>query len=146
MVVAGLAGLLVVAQLVPYGRDHSNPPVTQDAPWGDQQVRALAVAACYDCHSNETQWRWYSNVAPASWLVQNHVDEGRRKVNFSEWDRPQEEADELAESVLEGSMPPRSYLLLHRSADLSESEKEQLVAALRALEGQRPDRGDRDRE
>lgn len=146
MVVAGLAGLLVVAQLVPYGRDHSNPPVTQDAPWGDQQARALAVAACYDCHSNETQWRWYSNVAPASWLVQNHVDEGRRKVNFSEWDRPQEEADELAESVQEGSMPPRSYLFLHRSADLSESEKEQLVAALRALEGQRPDGGDRDRE
>ena len=146
MVAVGLAGLLAVAQLVPYGRDHSNPPVTQDAPWGDGRVRALAVAACYDCHSNETQWRWYSNVAPASWLVQNHVDEGRRKVNFSEWDRPQEEADELAESVLEGSMPPRSYLLMHSSADLSQSEKEQLVAALRALEGQRPDGGERDRE
>ena len=145
-IVFGLAAIFVAIQFVPYGRDHTNPPVTQDAPWPSPEARQLAVRACYDCHSNETQWRWYSNVAPASWLVQNHVDEGRRKVNFSEWDRPQEEADELAESVLEGSMPPRSYLLMHSSADLSQSEKEQLVAALRALEGQRPDGGDRDRE
>ena len=71
LVRAGL-GLLVVAvllQLVPYGRDHTNPPVTQDAPWPDGRSRELATAACYDCHSNQTRWPPQSFVAPFSWLL-----------------------------------------------------------------------------
>ena len=143
-ILLGLAGLLVVLQLVPYGRDHSNPPVTADAPWSSPEVRRLAVRACYDCHSNETDWRWYSHVAPVSWLVKNHVDAGRRALNFSEWDRPQGEARELAESLTEGSMPLRSYLMLHPSARLSTSEKAKLLAALRELAPPRSDRGPQD--
>jgi hypothetical protein len=133
LVVFGLAGVMVVLQLVPYGRDHTNPPVTQDAPWSNDEARRIAVAACYDCHSNETNWRWYTNVAPVSWFLQNHVDEGRSRLNFSEWDRRQR-LGELVESVSEGSMPPRSYLIVHSAARLSAAEKQKLAAALRELE------------
>ena len=79
--------LLVVIQLVPYGRNHSNPPVTQEVKWDSSRTRELAVGACYDCHSNETVWPWYSNVAPVSWLVYADVKSGRETLNFSEWDR-----------------------------------------------------------
>ena len=70
-------------QLVPYGRDHANPAVVADAPWPDAATRELAVDACYACHSNETDWPWYSNVAPMSWLVQRDVEDGRDELNFS---------------------------------------------------------------
>lgn len=130
----GLAAVafFLLLQLVPYGRVHTNPPVTLEAPWPDAASRALAVRACYDCHSNETEWPWYSNVAPASWLLQRDVDEGRSKLNYSTWDRSQE-TDEMAESVLEGEMPPRTYLPLHPAASLNEVEKRQLIAALETL-------------
>ena len=75
-VVAGVV-LLGLIQLVPYGRDHTNPPVTQEVKWDSPRTRELAVGACYDCHSNLTEWPWYSNVAPISWLTQKDVDEGR---------------------------------------------------------------------
>lgn len=124
-----LAALLVVIQLVPYGRDHANPPVTAEPAWDSPETRALAVAACFDCHSNETVWPWYSNVAPVSWLVQRDVDEGREKLNFSEWGRPQE-ADEAGETVREGEMPPRQYLITHPEARLSDVELATLAAGL----------------
>jgi hypothetical protein len=127
-----LVGLFAVIQLVPYGRDHTNPPVTQEASWPTRQARQLAVDACYDCHSNQTNWRWYSFVAPASWYVANHVNEGRDALNFSEWDRPQR-AGELSEAVLEGSMPPRYYTLIHPASRLSRAEKQALADALGGL-------------
>ena len=70
------------------------------------QTRALAQRACFDCHSNETKWPWYSTIAPVSWLVQRDVEEGRRGLNFSEWGRPHKEANEAASSVEKGEMPP----------------------------------------
>lgn len=127
-----IAGLVAI-QLVPYGRDHSNPPVTREAPWSSEAARSIAVTSCYDCHSNETTWRWYSNVAPMSWLVQQDVEEGRDQLNFSEWDRPQER-DELTEAVEGGSMPPTKYTLLHPDAKLTAAEKATLLAALRDLQ------------
>jgi hypothetical protein len=74
--------------------------------WDGPATRALAVRACYDCHSNETVWPWYSHVAPVSWLTQRDVAEGRRKLNFSEWDRGQKEARESGKTVRKGTMPP----------------------------------------
>ena len=132
IVVAVVAAAFLI-QLVPVGRDHTNPPVTRDAPWASAAQRQLAVAACYDCHSNETTWRWYTSVAPVSWWTSSHVDEGRQVLNFSEWDRPQGRADELGESVAEQSMPPRSYSLLHGDARLSPAQREELVRALQQL-------------
>jgi hypothetical protein len=126
-------GLLLVAQVVPYGRAHSNPPVVAEPTWDSPATRELANRACFDCHSNQTRWPWYANVAPSSWLVQNHVDEGRRVLNFSDWNRGNSEADEAGEAVREGEMPPRSYLLLHPEARLTDSERAQLALGLDAL-------------
>jgi hypothetical protein len=135
--VAMVVGLLVI-QLVPYGRAHSNPPVLAEPSWDSPQTRELAVRACFDCHSNETVWPWYSNVAPVSWLVQRDVDEGRDELNYSEWNGHQD-GEESAESVLEGSMPPRSYLLTHPEARLTDTELAVLANGLAATFGDESD-------
>lgn len=122
-------------QLVPYGRSHQNPPVVSEPAWATPETRALAKRACFDCHSNETTWPWYSNIAPISWGVQRHVNEGRRTLNFSEWNRPQREADEAAEEVAEGEMPPGYYLLVHPEARLTDAERRALVDGLAATPG-----------
>ena len=70
----------------PTGAAHSNPPVRRAAKWPAGPGEQLAERSCYDCHSNLTKWRWYSNVAPASWFVQHDVEEGRGNLNFSEWE------------------------------------------------------------
>ncbi len=125
--------LFLLIQAVPYGRAHSNPPVTQEPQWDTPATRELAVRACFDCHSNQTDWRWYSNIAPVSWLVQSDVDGGRSALNFSEWNRPQGEGlDEVLEVIRGGSMPPWTYTPVHPSARLSASEKDALVSGLRA--------------
>ena len=94
--------LFLLLQVVPFGRMPSNPPVTGEPAWDSPQTRALAVRACFDCHSNETEEPWYSNVAPISWAVSDHVESGRSKLNFSEFDKPQEDADKSAEITEEG--------------------------------------------
>jgi hypothetical protein len=132
IVVVGVFGFGLI-QLIPYGRDHTNPPVSADAPWSSPAVRDLAVRACYDCHSNETVWPFYSNIAPVSWLVYRDVAEGREKLNFSEWDQPQEELDELSESLREGEMPPMIYYPTHPEARLTPAEKQSLAAELDRL-------------
>lgn len=130
----GLLILVVAAQVVPYDRDHDNPPVTAEPAWDTSATRELARRACFDCHSNETRWPWYSNIAPLSWLIQRDVEEGREELNWSEWD-PDSEGDESAETVIEGSMPPGTYSLLHPEARLSDQEIDALVAGLVATFG-----------
>lgn len=127
--------VMLVIQTIPYGRDHSNPPVGQEPAWDSEQTRTLAASACFDCHSNQTNWPWYSNVAPASWLIQRDVDTGRQRINFSEWDRPQPHADHAAEAVQEGDMPPFQYRLLHPGARLSSAERQALIQGLEAMFG-----------
>jgi hypothetical protein len=125
--VAVAFGLL---QAVPYGWAHPNPPVIADTVWPSPEAEAIARAACYDCHSNETDWPVYSYVAPMSWLVRRDVEQGRHELNFS---LAEEIDDDAAESVLDGSMPPRGYRLLHPGARLSDAERQVLVDALTAL-------------
>jgi len=134
---AGL-GLLLVAvllQLLPFGRLGANPPVTRDAPWPNGRARELAVAACYDCHSNQTRRPLYSRVAPFSWLVARDVEQGREKLNFSTWEGSGGDARDAAETIVEGSMPPRRYLPLHPDARLTEDERRLLVQALEGMGG-----------
>jgi len=123
-----LAGLVVfgLVQLVPYGRNHSNPPVTKEPSW-DAQTRAIAQKACFDCHSNETVWPWYSKIAPFSWLIQYDVEKGRDNLNFSEWG--QWETDEIGEVVAEGEMPPTQYILMHPEARLNDAQRQSLIQA-----------------
>ena len=85
-ILISVAGLLLLIQLVPYGRNHTNPPIVKEPDWDQPRTRELAVRACFDCHSNETHWPWYSHVAPVSWLLQWDIDEGRGVVDFSESD------------------------------------------------------------
>ncbi|MBI4522269.1 MAG: heme-binding domain-containing protein [Deltaproteobacteria bacterium] len=137
---SGIILILVVLalQLLPYGRDHSNPSVRQEPAWDSPQTRELAAWACFDCHSNQTVWPWYSNIAPVSWIIERDVRKGRKKLNFSEWDRPQEEADESAESIQKGKMPPWYYPWAH----LSGADREALVRGLGATVGENGGRGE----
>lgn len=128
--VLAVAALLVIAQLVPYGRDHSNPPVTREVRWDSARTRQLAAGACFDCHSNLTDWKWYTNIAPISWLVYSDVQGGRDHLDFSEWDKPQSEVKEILAAVREGSMPPLQYKPLHAGGRLSDSERAELVRGL----------------
>jgi mono/diheme cytochrome c family protein len=124
--IIGLCSLFLGAQVVPYGRDHTNPAARTEPAWDNPRTRTLAVRACYDCHSNETVWPWYSGIAPASWLIQRDVDKGRRELNFSEWHRRQKEAHESAKTVQKGSMPPWYYPW----AQLSSAERQALIQGL----------------
>jgi hypothetical protein len=136
----GFVVVFGLIQLVPYGRDHSNPPVTQAAQWPDAASEELARGACYDCHSNETEWPAYSYVAPMSWLVRRDVDQGREKLNLSELDQDGGGSlDEAAEAISEGSMPPRQFRLLHPDARLSDAEQQALVDAFDELSAQQGD-------
>jgi heme-binding protein len=133
LVALGALALLLLIQAVPYGHAHSNPPVTQAAKWPPGPGQEIAEAGCYDCHSNLTKWRWYSSVAPASWLVEHDVEDGRGALDFSEWDKPQPDAGELIEKVTSGEMPPLQYKIAHGEARLSSKQKEQLAAAITRL-------------
>ena len=132
-----LAGVGI--QFVPYGRDHTNPPVRGEPAWATAQTGLVFERACADCHSNRTVWPWYSNIAPMSWLVARDVQKGRDKFNISEWDRSHKHGDEAAEKVRKGSMPPFQYLLAHPSARLSPQEQQAFVDGLIATFGDKRD-------
>lgn len=128
--VAVLIIALVAIQLVPV--DRTNPPVETEIP-ATAEVRSILRRACYDCHSNETVWPWYSRIAPIAWLVAHDVHEGRRELNLSTWNRytTKQQLKKLKESwdeVAEGEMPPWLYLPPHPDARLSADDR----AALRA--------------
>lgn len=138
----GTVVLFGVVQAVPYGRSHSNPPVLAEPRWDSATTRALAANACFDCHSNLTTWRWYSNIAPASWLVERDVSGGRSQFNFSEWNKPQDVSiGDVTDSIRSGSMPPWFYTLLHSSAGLSAAEKSALIRGLEATFANSPPKG-----
>lgn len=126
---------IAALQLVPYGHARANPPVRSEPAWDSPQTRALAVRACYACHSNETVWPWYGQIAPVSWLIQRDVDLGRRALNFSEGGRGHEGGSEAGESLADGEMPPSLYLLMYPEARLSSAEKRALSDGLRATLG-----------
>lgn len=141
-----LAGVLtfVLIQFVPYGRSHSNPPGTGEPDWATPQTRELMVAACFSCHSNEVDYPPYASVAPISWMVQRHVDEGREAVNFSDFATDPGEADESIEVIEEGEMPPAYFTRfgLHADADLTDAQTKELIAGLRATPGMTEHGGD----
>ena len=118
-------------QLIPYRI--SNPSARSEPTWDSSRTRELAVSACFDCHSNEVRTPWYGKIAPISWWLTNHVNEGRAALNFSDWHGSSGEgADEAAESVREGSMPPSYYTWfgLHSGANLTPTERRELADGL----------------
>ncbi len=117
----------VLIQFIPYGRSHLNPQGNKEPSWNSPDTRELIRRACFDCHSNQTVWPWYSNIAPVSWLVQNDVNGGRSHLNFTEWDRPQRHAKDVAAEVKQGDMPLWFYLPMHPVARLTDAEKQALI-------------------
>ena len=146
-----LASLFAAAQFIRPAR--TNPPVAPGRSVESHvrmtpEVASLLERSCDDCHSNRTDWPWYSHVAPASWFVIDHVNHGREHLNFSEWARFDEgERAEMLEQICveakKGAMPLDSYTLLHKDAKLSPSdiktlcdwtsgERQRIAAARRA--------------
>ena len=132
----GVGGVVVLAAVQLANPALTNPPVlpghdvlaTNPPP---PEVTALLRAACYDCHSHETQWPWYSHIAPVSWWLDSHVKDARRKLNFSEWpvDDPLHAAkkwNRVSEEVDSGDMPLPSYARMHPLARLTPPQREQL--------------------
>ena len=124
-------------QFVPVER--SNPPVEEEIA-APPEVAAILERACYDCHSHETRWPWYSRVAPVSWLVAEDVKDGRRHLNFSRWNQYDErrragKLREVVELTSEGEMPLWFYLPLHPSARLSSDDLETLAKWVEASKG-----------
>lgn len=132
-------GLLAVLVLIQFIRiDKTNPPLE---PGNDfltvagvpVETGQLIKAACYDCHSHHSVYPWYTNIAPVSWWIKNHINEGRHHLNFSTWNtyeakKKDHKLEECVEEVKEGHMPIASYTWMHPEAKLSQQQREQLVA------------------
>lgn len=122
-------------QLVPYGRDQTNPPVVREPNWDTPVTANLVDRACYDCHSNQTRWPWYSNIAPVSWFVYKDVIDGREELNFSEMGREGDEPGKAAETVEDGEMPPFRYEINQPQARLDDAERRALIRGLQQTLG-----------
>jgi hypothetical protein len=124
---AGLVFLVLVVAIQFIPVETTNPPVEGDIPTSPA-VKAVLRRACYDCHSHETVWPWYSHLAPISWPLVRDVQEGRAELNFSMWHRystPQQvkKLQESWKEVSEGEMPPWYYLPVHRDGRLSDDDR-----------------------
>lgn len=134
---AATVGTLIVIQAIPYGKNHTNPAVNGEPAWSSPRTRELMVQACFGCHSNSVEYPAYASVAPISWVVQSHIDEGRSKVNYQEWNKKQRGAHETIEVIKNGSMPPSYYTMFgkHPEAKLTAAEIQELIDGLLATPG-----------
>lgn len=130
---AAIVILLLFIAAQAYRPDLSGPPVDETKTMRataqlTPEVGAIFDRACNDCHSSKTAWPWYSQVAPVSWWLKSHVDQGRRELNFSEWGTYSQrkatvKLKEICEQVESGEMPLKSYLPMHPAAKLSDADK-----------------------
>lgn len=126
IIVLAIIAIFVIMQFIPAER--TNPPVTGEIS-APQNVQAVLKRACYDCHSNETVWPWYSKVSPVKFVISEHVMDGRKHLNFSEWDkydakRQDNKLEEAWEEIEKGAMPLKGYVPMHKEAKLSEQDKQ----------------------
>ena len=126
-----LAALVLFAAIQLKGIDRANPPIETDVA-APAEVQEILRRACYDCHSHETEWPWYSYIAPVSWWMAEHVEHARGDLNFSEWPRFDFEEQEHAfkdihEQITKDEMPLKSFRIMHPEARLSDEEKEVLL-------------------
>jgi uncharacterized membrane protein len=130
-----LLAIIIIAQLIPIHKSNPESLAKYDYLVGSQapeEIAKMVRTACYDCHSNQTVYPWYTHLAPFSWLIVSHVNEGRERLNFSEikaMDAKKEkhQLHECAEVLEEGEMPLNSYLLLHAEARLTDDERKVLI-------------------
>lgn len=139
-----LAIVVVLVVLQFFQIDKTNPTFDESQDFiaihnPPSEVATILKASCYDCHSNQTVYPWYSYVQPAGWFLKDHIDEGRRKLNFStfgsyEAKRQAHKLEESAELVEKGAMPLESYLIIHKNAALTEAQKTTLVDYFKKME------------
>ncbi len=151
-----LIGLIAVFVIIQFKFvDRTNPKAAAGAELAaSSEVMAIFRHSCYSCHSNDTEWPFYSYIAPASWQTVSDVNEGREELNFSEWnkipeDKITEKKKDIWEEISEGEMPMDIYLLLHPNASLSASQKKIIKKwvgpeALKLMENERDDERDSD--
>ena len=130
VVIAIGAALFLLIQIIPIGPQRTNPPVVAEPKWDSPQTRALAKRACFDCHSNETGWPWYSYIAPVSWLLAYDVLNARAAFNFSDWHAGDMSSAAMAAQINSGRMPLPQYRVMHPTARFTDTEKQQLIAGL----------------
>ena len=115
---------------------NTNPTAQSQPKWDSAETKALAQRACFDCHSNQTTWPWYSYIAPGSWLIARDVIAGRRALNFDDWQTSLARADrfpldqQVQREISRGDMPPSYFLWLHPDAKLTAAEQQQLIDGL----------------
>ena len=127
--------ILVVIQFIRPARNISTTPSTHDISTEytvPDSVKNIMAVACNDCHTNNTRYPWYANVQPVGWWLQNHVNEGKRHLNYSEFTslekkKQYKKMDETAHEIKEGDMPLNSYLWIHHDAKLTQAEKDLLI-------------------
>ena len=129
-----LVGVLVAFGLMQFWPlQLTNPPLVSEPDWDSQQTRLLVERACFDCHSHETVWPWYTHIVPVGNLLERDVQNGRQALNFSNWQQTcctLTQIDEMAETVNKGEMPLPYYLILHPEAELNRAERGALVNGL----------------
>lgn len=140
-ILLGIIGVLLVIQL--FQIDKTNPPVRLEEDFiqikqPPANVENLLRTACYDCHSHETKYPWYTSVAPISWWIRHHIDEGREHLNFSTWaqydaDRQEHKLEECEEETREGEMPLNSYTWVHSEAQLTDPQRRELANWFKSL-------------
>ena len=123
-------------QVVPYGHNHNAyvASTSGEMKWDSNATRTMVVNACYGCHSDQVTYPGYASVAPISWAVQSHIDEGRDKLNFSRFTDNSRRFDDVIEVIQDSSMPPSYYTAFgkHPEARLTDAEITKLVAGLKA--------------
>ena len=127
--------LFVIIQFVPAGKPDTIPENENDLIYNNhipESIVNILKTSCYDCHSNETSFPWYSHVAPVSWLVNRDVIKGREELNFSEWESQSKmdkakNIDKIINEVKGGKMPMRIYILMHSEAKLNEDARQQFA-------------------
>lgn len=130
-----LLAVFVIMQF--FGIDKTNPKIEKAKDLiamtnPPAEIETMLRTACYDCHSHESTYPWYSNIAPVSWFLEDHIEEGREHLNFSKWgdyseDKANHKLHECEEEVEEGEMPLDSYTWIHGDADLSDAQRKKLA-------------------
>jgi len=101
-------------------------------------IATMMKSTCYDCHSHETKYPWYSNISPFKFMLRSHVKGGRQHLNFSEWgsydpEKQKHKLEECVEEIEEGIMPMKSYTWMHKEAQLTPAQKKELVVWLKSV-------------
>jgi hypothetical protein len=136
--------LMIIIVLIQFIRiDKTNPSLTEETDFVNvkhppEGIANLIKVSCYDCHSNETIYPWYTNIAPVSWWIKDHINEARHHLNFSEWGtysskKADHKLKECVEMVQEGEMPLYSYTLMHSNSSLNEDQKHALSVWFESL-------------